>query len=104
MLVDKQPFPVNIIELASKKILVRSKVANKCKGKNIVVGDPCTSNISQGGIAQKALDRKTNKSGGTVEQAQSSSRANLPDSSITDGPTPACGWSDSQGVDPTDSA
>jgi hypothetical protein len=38
-------------------------MADKGKNKNIIIGDPCTSNISQGGIAQKALDRKTNKSG-----------------------------------------
>jgi hypothetical protein len=62
--VDTQTFPVNIIELANKKS-VRLKVADKDKGKNIVIGDPRTSNISQGGVARKAPDRKTNKSGGT---------------------------------------
>ena len=67
---DTQPFPVNIIELASKKVLVRSKVADKGKGKKIGIGDPHTSNISQGGIARKAPDRKTNKSGGVGGQAQ----------------------------------
>jgi hypothetical protein len=41
----------------------------------------------------KALDRKINKSGGAAGQTQSSSRAKLPDLSITDGPAPACGWS-----------
>jgi hypothetical protein len=63
MQVDTQPFPVNIIEVASKKVLVRSKVADK--GKNIVIGDPRTSNISQEGIIRIALDKKTSKSGGT---------------------------------------
>jgi hypothetical protein len=64
MQVNTQPFPINIIELASKKILVRIEVADKGKGKNIIIGDPRTSNISQVGIARKALDKKTNKSGG----------------------------------------
>jgi hypothetical protein len=65
MQVDTQPFPVNVIELESTKVLVRLEVTNKGKGKNIIIGDPRTSNISQEGIAQKARDRKTNKSGGT---------------------------------------
>jgi hypothetical protein len=46
------------------------------------------SSISQGGIAQKAPDKNTNKSGGTRGQVLSSSQAELPDSSIADGPTP----------------
>jgi hypothetical protein len=86
MQLDTQPFPINIIELAKKKVLVQPKVDHKSKGKNIIIGDPRTSNISQGGIARKAPNRKTNKSGGAGGQAQSSSRAKLPDSSIADGP------------------
>jgi hypothetical protein len=46
MQVDIQPFLVNTIEPTSKKILVRPEVADKVKGKNIVIGDPHTSNIS----------------------------------------------------------
>jgi hypothetical protein len=69
MQVDTQPFPINKIELASKRVLVRPEVANKSKGKNIIIGDPRTSNISQGGIDQKASDKMTNKSGGVRGQA-----------------------------------
>jgi hypothetical protein len=65
MQVDTQPFPVNVVELASKKVLVRSEVIDKGKGKNIIIGDLFMSNISQGGIARKPSDRKTNKFGGT---------------------------------------
>jgi hypothetical protein len=54
--VDTQPFPINIIELARKRVLIRPKVANKGKSKNIIIGDPRTSNISQGGIVRKAPD------------------------------------------------
>jgi hypothetical protein len=78
-------------------------VADKGKGKNIVISDPRMSNISQGGIARKALDRKTNKSGGAGEQAQPS-RAKIPNSSITDGPAPAHERCDTQIDGPTDSA
>jgi hypothetical protein len=49
MEVDTQPFPVNTIEPTSKKVLVQPKMTDK--GKDIVIGDPRTPNISQGGIA-----------------------------------------------------
>jgi hypothetical protein len=64
MQLDTQPFSANTIEPTSKKILVRLEMVDKGKGKSIVIGDPHTSSISQGGIARKALDKKTNKSGG----------------------------------------
>jgi hypothetical protein len=63
--VDTQPFPVNTIEPTSKKVLVRPEVADKGKDKNIIIGDPHTSSISQEEIARKAPDKNTNKSGGT---------------------------------------
>ena len=72
-------------------VLVRTEVANKGKCKNMIIGDPHTSNISQGGIAQKVSDKKTNKSGGVRGQAQLSSRAKVPASSITDCPAPTDG-------------
>jgi hypothetical protein len=65
MQVDTQPFSINIIELASKMVLVRTEVADKGKCKNIIIGDPHTSNISQGEVARKTSYRKTNKSGAT---------------------------------------
>jgi hypothetical protein len=89
--VDTQPFPVNTIEPTSKGVLVRPEMADKSKGKNIVISDPHTSNISQKEIPRKAPDRKTNKSGSAGGHAQPSSRAKLPDSSITDCPAPVCG-------------
>jgi hypothetical protein len=51
MQVDTHPFPINTIEPTSKKVLVRPEVVDKGKGKNIVIGDPRTSNISQEEIA-----------------------------------------------------
>jgi hypothetical protein len=79
-------------------------MADKGKGKSIIVGDPCMSNISQGGIIRKAPDKKTNKFGGVGGQAQLSSQGWLPDSSIVDGPAPARGRSDAQTDSPADSA
>jgi hypothetical protein len=51
MQVDTQLFHVNTIEPTSKKVLVRPEVANKGKDKNVIIGDPRTSNISQEEIA-----------------------------------------------------
>jgi hypothetical protein len=84
MQVDTQPFSVNTIQPTSKRVLVRPEVVYKGKDKNTIIGDPRTSNMSQKEIAQKAPNRKTNKSGGTGGQAQPSSRAKLLDSSIAD--------------------
>ena len=65
MQVDTQPFPVNTIDVACEKILVRPEMADKSKSKDIIIDDPRTSNISQKEIARKAPDDKAKKSGGT---------------------------------------
>jgi hypothetical protein len=62
MQVDTQPFPVNTIELTCKKVLVRLEMADKGKGKGIVIGNPRMSDISQKEIARKASDEKAKKS------------------------------------------
>jgi hypothetical protein len=74
MQVDTQPFPVNTIEPTCKKVLVWPEVADKGKDKNTIIGDLCTSNISQEGIAREASDRKTNKSGGRRHQGAGSTK------------------------------
>jgi hypothetical protein len=104
MQVDTQPFPINIIEPACKKFLVRPGVAEKGKGENIVISDPRTSNISQEEIARKAPDKKTSKSRGAGRQTQLRSRARQPDLSTADGPTPTCGRFGAQTDGPADSA
>jgi hypothetical protein len=75
MQVDRQPFPVNTIDVACEKVLVRPEMADKSKSKDIIIDDPRTSNISQKEIARKALDDKAKKSGGTEGQAQLMSQA-----------------------------
>jgi hypothetical protein len=39
MQVDKQPFPVNTMELQQPKVLVRPHQAEATKGKNVTVGE-----------------------------------------------------------------
>jgi hypothetical protein len=60
--VDTQPFSVNTIELTCKKVLVRPEMADKGKGKGIVIGDPHMSDKSQKEIARKASDENAKKS------------------------------------------
>jgi hypothetical protein len=104
MQVDTQPFHVNTIDIACKKILVRTEMADKGKSKDIIIGNPHMSNISQKEIARKAPDDKAKKSGGTKGQAQLMRQARQPDLSITDSLTPMCGRSDAQTDGPANSA
>jgi hypothetical protein len=45
--VDTQPFHVNTIDIACKKILVRPEMPDKGKSKDIIIGNPHMSNISK---------------------------------------------------------
>ena len=40
MQIDKQPFPMNTLELHGKKVLIRPEVAGSANKNNVVVGDP----------------------------------------------------------------
>ena len=104
MQVDTQPFPVNTIDVACEKILVRPEMADKSKSKDIIIDDPRTSNISQKEVARKALDNKTNKSESAGGQTQLMCRAQQPDLSIADGTTSTCGQSGAHKDGPTGSA
>jgi hypothetical protein len=70
MQVDTQPFHVNTIDIACKKILVQPEMADKGKSKDIIIGNPRMSNISH-----KEIARKAKKFGGTEGQAQLMSQA-----------------------------
>jgi hypothetical protein len=93
MQVDTQPFPVNTIELTCKKVLVRPEMADKGKGKDIVIGDRRTSDKSQKEIARKASDEKAKKSEDGGGQAQLMNQTRQPSPSIVDGSAPTCGQS-----------
>jgi hypothetical protein len=66
MQIDKQLFSINIIELTDKKDLVRPDVGNKDKGKNIIIDNPRTSNISQEVVTRKAANKRRTKKTGRV--------------------------------------
>jgi hypothetical protein len=96
MQVDTQPFPVNTIELTCKKVLVRPEMANKGKGKGIIIGNPRMPIISQKEIARKASDEEAKKSEGAGGQAQLMNQTHQHGLSIADGPAPTCGRSGAQ--------
>jgi hypothetical protein len=102
--VDTQPFPVNTIDVACKRVLVRPEMADKIKSKDIIIDDPRTSNISQKEVARRALNNKTNKSGRPGGQTQLRSRARQPDLSIANCLAPMCGQSGAHKDGPASSA
>jgi hypothetical protein len=58
MQVDKQPFPVNTLDLKCKEVLVRPVVTDKDKGKGVLIGDPWVPNESKETISRKVVAEK----------------------------------------------
>jgi hypothetical protein len=63
MYVDRYPFPINMIDLNDKKVLVRPVVADKDKVKSIVIDNPYamdekTHILSREVIAQRTPEGK----------------------------------------------
>jgi hypothetical protein len=77
------PAPITTFETTSKKFLVRPCPTNKSKDKNIVIGDPCTPNMSRRVVTRKAPDKR--KIGGTGGQAQLDPRSRSPVPRMLDG-------------------
>jgi hypothetical protein len=71
MKIDMPSVLVSTLETTSKKILVRPCVADKGKGKNIIICDPCTP--SRRVVTWKAPDKT--KTRGAEGQAQSDARS-----------------------------
>jgi hypothetical protein len=40
MQIDRQTFPINVLDSKEKKVLVRLNVVDEGKGKSVVIGDP----------------------------------------------------------------
>jgi hypothetical protein len=58
MQIDGQSFHINTLEVNDKKVLIRSEMSNKGKGKSVVIGGPCTLNLSRGVDTRKASNKK----------------------------------------------
>jgi hypothetical protein len=46
MQIDKQPFPMNTLELQGKKMLIQPEMAGSANKNNVVVGEPRNSDAS----------------------------------------------------------
>jgi hypothetical protein len=79
-------------------------MADKGKGKDIVIGDPRMSIISQKDTTRKASDEKAKKSEGVGGQTQLMNQTHQRGPSITDGPAPTRGRSDAQTNGPANPA
>jgi hypothetical protein len=69
MKIDRPHVLVNTLKPTRKNVLVRPCVTDKGKGKNIIIGDPRTPNISHRVVTRKAPENR--KTGGARGQAQS---------------------------------
>jgi hypothetical protein len=59
MHVDKQPFLINTLDLNGKKVLVRLEVAEKDKGKSVLIGDPRVPDENKEALYRKVIVERT---------------------------------------------
>jgi hypothetical protein len=59
MWVDKNPFPVNTIDLQNSKVLIRPEQAEAAKGKNVVISKKCTITVDEKILSQEVVVEKT---------------------------------------------
>jgi hypothetical protein len=60
MQIYRESFPINTLEMDSKKVLFRPEMADKSKVESIVIGNPCMLNRPRGVDTRKAIDKKEN--------------------------------------------
>jgi hypothetical protein len=59
MQVDKNPFPVNTIDLQKSKVLIRPEQAETTKGKNVVIGEKLTITIDDNVLSREVMVENT---------------------------------------------
>jgi hypothetical protein len=95
--VDTDPFPMNVIDFEVKKVLIRSSMADKGKGKEVIIGNARKADDNNKISCRKVVAENTPDGGETLKvtittsntggQAQAGSQAREPILRITDGPT-----------------
>lgn len=96
MQVDKQPFPVNTLDLNGKEVLVWPEVTDKGKGKGVLIGEPRVPDENKKTLSRKVFAERTPDKGETLKitiksskprgQAQTSGMAKAPILRIADSP------------------
>jgi hypothetical protein len=59
MQVDKNPFPVNIIDLQNSNVLIRPEQAKTAQGKNMVISEKRTITVNEKVLSWKVVVEKT---------------------------------------------
>jgi hypothetical protein len=67
MQVDTEPFPLNVIDFEGKKVLVRPSMANKGKGKEVIIGDARKADENNKISCRKVVAEKTPNGGETLK-------------------------------------
>jgi hypothetical protein len=103
MQVDTEPFPMNVIDFEGKKVLIRHGMADKGKGKEVIIGNAQKADENDKISCRKVVAEKTPNGGETLKvtittsiargQAQARNQARAPILRITDGPMHRRGWS-----------
>jgi hypothetical protein len=97
MQVDTEPFPMNVIDFEGKNILIRPIMADKGKGKEVIIGNARKADENNENSCRKVVMEKTPDVGETLKvtittsnvggQAQTGGQAWEPVLRIADGPT-----------------
>jgi hypothetical protein len=97
--VDTEPFPINMIDFDGKKVLIRPNVADKGKGKEVIIGDARKADENDKSSHRKVVAERTPDGGETLKvtittsntggqaQAQAGNQARALILRIADGPT-----------------
>jgi hypothetical protein len=75
MQVDTEPFPVNVIDFEGKKTLIRPDMANKGKGKELIIGDAQEADENNKISCRKVVAEKTPNGGETLKVTITTSNA-----------------------------
>jgi hypothetical protein len=75
MQVDTKPFPMNMIDFESKRILVRPNTSDKGKDKEIIIGKTREADGNHKISCRKVVAEKTPDGGGTLKVTITTSSA-----------------------------
>jgi hypothetical protein len=67
MQVDTEPFPMNVIDFEGKKVLIRPSIADKEKGKEIIISNAREADENNKVSCRKVVTEKTPDRGETLK-------------------------------------
>jgi hypothetical protein len=67
MRVDTEPFPMNVIDFEGKKVLIRPSMADKGKGKEVIIGDARNAYKNNKNSCRKVVTERTPDGGETLK-------------------------------------